>query len=301
MSRGPLILYIPGLKPKPRYSLHREQVLRCLLEGMRRVDPDTADEMAGDEHFFDLVSWTYDFYGSYRDINLDLADIEAVLKQMAAGAKDIAIATSWKRRTLRSLYRAADHLPFLIPHFANEDVEMQISDLRRYARNDDDIGEVVRRMVKIPLRAAATAGRPILVYGHSMGSMIAYDTLWQLTHEPGDDVPIGMFLTTGSPLGQHLIQRKLKGFKKEGVERYPGNIRRWTNIAAVGELTAIDMTLKNDFGEMLGLGLTEDITDLETYNYYYMNGALNVHTEYGYLVNEVTATVIRDWWKEAGG
>jgi len=23
---------------------------------------------------------------------------------------------------------------------------------------------------------------------------------------------------------------------------------------------------------------------------------LNVHAEYGYLVNEVTATIIRDWW-----
>ena len=58
------------------------------------------------------------------------------------------------------------------------------------------------------------------------------------------------------------------------------------------------MTLNNDFGEMIQLGLTGDIKDLETYNYYYMNGALNVHTEYGYLVNEVTATVIRNWWKE---
>ena len=298
MSRGPLILYIPGLKPKPEHALHREQVLRCLLEGIRRVDPATADEMARDEHFFDIVSWTYDFYGEHRDNNLDLADIETVLKKMEASAEDIETVTSWKRRTIRSLYRAADHLPFLIPHFANEDVEMQISDLRRYAGNDDDIGEIVRREVKNPLRAAAKVGRPILLYGHSMGSMIGYDSLWQLTHESGEDVSIDLLLTTGSPLGQHLIQRKLKGFKKEGVECYPGNIRRWTNIAAVGELTAIDMTLNNDFGEMIRLGLTEDIRDLETYNYYYMNCALNVHTEYGYLVNEVTANVIRNWWRE---
>ena len=298
MPGGPLILYIPGLKPKPEHALHREQVLRCLLEGIRRIDPATADEMAGDEHFFDIASWTYDFYGQHRDINLDLADIETVLKKMEASAKDIETVTSWKRRTIRSLYRAADHLPFLIPHFANEDVEMQISDLRRYARNDDDIGEIVRREVKNPLRAAAKASRPILLYGHSMGSMIGYDSLWQLMHEPGEDVPIDLLLTTGSPLGQHLIQRKLKGFKKEGVERFPGNIRRWTNIAAIGELTAIDMTLNNDFGEMIRLGLTEDIKDLETYNYYYMNGALNVHAEYGYLVNEVTANVIRNWWRE---
>ena len=298
MSRGPLILYVPGLKPKPEYSLHREQVLRCLLEGIRRIDPHTADEMAQDEHCFDIVSWTYDFYGTHRDINLDLADIEAVLRQKQAAAEDREIATSWKRRFLRSLYGAADHLPFLIPHFADEEVELQLRDLHRYAKNEGDIAEIVRRAVKIPLRAAASAGRPILLYGHSMGSVIGYDTLWQLSHEPEEEIRIDLMLTTGSPLGQRLIQRRLKGFRKQGVERFPGNIRRWINIAAIGELTAIDMTLNNDFGEMIRLGLVEDIEDLEIYNYYRMNGVLNVHAEYGYLVNEVAANVIRMGWRE---
>jgi hypothetical protein len=297
MSRGPLILYIPGLYPKPEHSLHREQVLRCMLEGVRRIDADTADEMAQDEQCFDIVSWTYDFYGTHRDINLDLADIEAVLKKTEASAADKEIVTSWQRRFLRSLYRAADHLPFLIPHFANEDVELQLRDLRRYAKNDGDIAEIIRREVKVRLRAAVSAGRPILLYAHSMGSIIAYDTLWQLSHQPREEVQIDLMLTTGSPLGQHLIQRLLKGFKKEGVERYPGNIRRWMNIAAIGELTAIDMALKNDFGEMIRLGLIEDIEDLEIYNYYRTSGVLNVHAEYGYLVNEVTATIIRNWWR----
>lgn len=298
MSRGPFILYIPGLKPKPEYSLHREQVLRCLLEGIRRIDPHTADEMAQDEHCFDIVSWTYDFYGTHRDINLDLADIEAVLKQTQATAEDREIVTSWKRRCIRSLYRAADHLPFLIPHFADEDVELQLRDLRRYAKNEGDIAEIVRRAVKAPLRAAASAGRPILLYGHSMGSVIGYDSLWQLSHEPVEEVRIDLMLTTGSPLGQRLIQRRLKGFREQGIKRFPGNIRRWINISAIGELTAIDMTLNNDFGEMIRLGLVEDIEDLEIYNYYRMNGVLNVHAEYGYLVNEVAANVIRNWWRK---
>ena len=297
MSSGPLILYIPGLTPKPEHSLHREQVLRCMLEGIRRIDPATANEMKRDEHCFEMVSWTFDFYGEHRDINLDLADIEAVLEKTEANTEDREIVTSWKRRIARSLYRAADRLPFLIPRVANEDVELQLRDLRRYARNEGDIAEIVRRQVKIPLRAAASAGRPILLYGHSMGSVICYDTLWQLTHQSDDDIRVDLMLTTGSPLGQNLIQRRLKGCKKEGAERYPGNIRCWRNIAAIGELTAIDMTLNDDFGEMVGLGLIDDLEDLEAWNYYRMNGVLNVHNEYGYLVNEVTATIIRDWWR----
>ncbi len=269
-----------------------------MLEGVRRIDPAIADEMLRDAHFFDLVSWTYDFYGEHRDINIDLDDIDAVLEKKEPSPEDRELATSVKRRIIRWLYRAADHLPFLIPRVANEDVELQLRDLRRYAKNLDDIAEIIRREVKLRLRAAASAERPILLYGHSMGSVIAYDTLWQLSHEPHEELTVDHFLTTGSPLGQRLIQKRLKGFDREGVERYPTNIRRWTNIAAIGELTAIDMSLSNDFGEMINLGLVENIVDLVTYNYYRMQGVLNVHTEYGYLVNEVTATVIRNWWKD---
>ena len=57
----PLILYIPGLLPKPEPEIHSEALARCLLTGVRRVDPAVADaiETAG---AFDIVSWTYDFY-----------------------------------------------------------------------------------------------------------------------------------------------------------------------------------------------------------------------------------------------
>jgi hypothetical protein len=73
------------------------------------------------------------------------------------------------------------------------------------------------------------------------------------------------------------------------------------NIAAIGELTAIDRTLKNDFAEMVELGLLNDIDDRDSFNYYHMHGALNVHAEYGYLINEVTAGAISRWWREKSG
>ena len=296
MSRGPLILYVPGLKPKPERELHREQILRVLTEGLRRVDPAMAAQFASAEHGFELVSWTYDFYGIHRDIELDLPDIEEVLEKSAPSDQDIAFVTSRKRRFLRWAYRAADMLPFLIPQVASEDLELQLKDVRRYSRNENNISEMVRSRLKLPLRTAAAAGRPVLLFGHSMGSVIAYDTLWQLSRLPNEAVQVDLFVTTGSPLGQNIIQRRILGCKEEGVSRYPTNIRRWTNIAAIGELTAIDMELKNDFGEMVDLGLVEAIDDLQVYNYYRMAGELNVHTEYGYLINEVTAKTIAGWW-----
>jgi hypothetical protein len=86
------------------------------------------------------------------------------------------------------------------------------------------------------------------------------------------------------------------GYKESGKARYPANILDWINLAAIGELTAIDMTLNDDFGEMIDFGLVAAIDDRSMYNYYHMDGELSVHAEYGYLVNEVTAKVVRDWW-----
>src|SRR5210317_339166 len=98
----PLILYIPGLLPKPEPTTHSEALARCLLAGVRRVDPAVADaiETAG---AFDIVSWTYDFYGTHRDFGLDRAAVDAVIEQDEADEKDIAEATSWSRRLTRWL------------------------------------------------------------------------------------------------------------------------------------------------------------------------------------------------------
>ena len=38
------------------------------------------------------------------------------------------------------------------------------------------------------LRAAAEAGRPVLLIAHSMGSVIAFDALWQMSRRDGDAV-----------------------------------------------------------------------------------------------------------------
>ena len=36
MSRSPLIIFVPGLRPKPRPADYVAQMLRCLHEGVRR-------------------------------------------------------------------------------------------------------------------------------------------------------------------------------------------------------------------------------------------------------------------------
>jgi hypothetical protein len=282
--------------PKPDPKAHRDALFRCLLAGLRRHDEKVALDIAANLHCFDIVSWTYDFYREHRDIGLDLEAIEAVIEQAKATTRDKAEASSWKRRLARWVFSAADVMPFLIPYITNDRLELHLRDLRRYQRNQNEIAEHTRQMLKMPLRSATESGRPVLLIAHSMGSVIAWDSVWQMSHNERDHVHIDTLLTMGSPLGQRFVQRRLHGFRKEGDERYPLGIDRWVNLAAVGDLTAVDPDLADDFGAMVERGLVSTIDDRELHNYFRLDGVLNVHAEYGYLANPVTAGIVADWW-----
>ena len=258
-----------------------------------------ATDIASSARCFDVVAWTYDFYRQHRDFGLDATAVDAVVARTEATQRDRDEASSWQRRLGRWLYSLGDRLPFLIPHIATERMELHLRDLRRYVKNRKGIAEHTRQMLKTPLRAAYESKRPILLIAHSMGSVIAYETLWQLGWEGNEDPQVDLLLTMGSPLGQRYIQKRIKGNHETGYRRYPDSIRHWINLSSVGDLTAIDPALKDDFGEMIELGLVDDIDDRELYNWFRWNGELNTHSEYGYLANGETAQIIVDWWRSA--
>lgn len=299
--KKPLILYIPGLLPKPEAGIHKDALRRCLLAGIERIDAEVAEEICQDEHCFDLVAWTYDFYREHREFSLDARSVEALIAQVETTEDDIVEATALAKRVMRWVYRTGDLFPSLIPHLATERVEIHLRDLRRYIRNENGIGDHTRDMLKLPMRAASEMGRPTLLLAHSMGSVIAYESLWEMSHDGRDDLVLDMLVTMGSPLGQTYVQRRMLGHGRNGKERYPTNVRRWVNLAAVGDITAVDRVLADDFREMLNLGLVESIEDIEVFNAFRLDGALNEHAEYGYLINRVTADLVVRWWREHCG
>ena len=294
------IIFVPGKNPKPRPELYRAQHWRCLLEGVRRADPAVHAELEKTPGVFDLVPWNFSYYGSYRDISIDLPWIERVLKKPEATPEDMRVARSWRIRIALLSYLIADFMPVLIRFITDARIKATIVETVRYFENRDGIAEVVRAPLLKSIREACDQRLPILLIGHSLGSVIAYDALWLLSHADPAPCKIDQFLTLGSPLGTRFVQNRLLSHGTEGRSRYPTNIRRWCNITAVGDPAAFDPTIHDDFREMIELGLIEQIRDYKgpVYNYYEIGEGLSFHRSYGYFVNRAVGEVIADWWRD---
>ncbi|MDA1185246.1 MAG: hypothetical protein O2930_11465 [Acidobacteria bacterium] len=293
------IIFVPGKNPKPPVEQYRQMLLRCLRRGVERADPAVAQEIEADSRAFQLAGWNHLYYQSDKPLNEDLPWVEALLTQDGPTRQDVREALSLRSGVAWFLYTLADAFNVLIPLLPDPAVRATIQETARYFSNDGDSGRQVRELLKAPLRELFTRGDRILVIGHSMGSIVAYDALWELTHIEKHPGRVDLFLTIGSPLGMRFTQRRLLGTREEEHRRYPHNIRHWINMTSHGDLTALDATLHNDYRAMLTSGVIESITDMNggIFNFFRNDLGLNVHRSYGYLVNPRVGEVIANWWK----
>jgi hypothetical protein len=297
----PAIIYVPGIKPKPPAAEHRAALWRCLLEGVGRVNPAAAAQMARQPGCFQVVSWAHVFYETQRDIALDQPGIERLLALRGPEERDLREARSWRRRLQRRLYLLSDAFPPLFDLVGDPNMRATLDDTRRYFGNEAGAAVRVRQMVSDALIDAWRAGRRVLLAGHSLGSVIAFDVLWELSHRFAVPGRVDLFLSFGSPLGLGFVRSRLLGARESGRRRYPTNIRRWTNLAAVGEMTALDRRLGEVWAGMRELELVEEIADrIDLQTWFRGPEGLNVHKCYGYMVNPVLASTIADWWQEQG-
>jgi len=292
------IIYVPGKNPKPPPSQHREQLFRCLLQGVQRIDPAIADDIAATDSFT-LVAWNRHFYDAVIDIEQITPWVDRLLAQQTFPESDIAAVRSIKYRLARLLYQLGDHLHWLIPLIPDKRIKASIQETERYFSNHNDIACKIRGLQKQPLREAAENDDKVLLIGHSMGSIIAYDSLWELHHLENLEDCVDTLLTIGSPLGMHYVQQHLSGLNNQQVPSYPGNLRQWINVSARGDLVALDRSLADDFRAMIDHQQIESITDWreDIFNHYRDSKGLNVHKSYGYLINPVVSKTIADWWR----
>lgn len=290
------ILYAPGIRAKPPPVVHAARLWRCVLEGVRRADPEAAAGLAAAPECLRLALWGHLFYAQYRDVDLDEPGVAALLADPNPGRDSVREVFSIRGRAEFLAYRFADRFPGLIDWLAAENTRINLTDSGRYFRNAGGVGDRIRDVLRLELQRCWAAGERVLLMAHSFGSVIAWDTLWSLGDEAG---PIDLFLTMGSPLGTHYIRRRLMGARARGAARYPQGIHRWHNLAAVGGLTALGHRFARDFAEMRNLGLVTEITDrTDLLNPFRGPEGLNVHRCYGYFVNVATGEAIARWWRD---
>jgi len=290
------IIFVPGMKPKPPPEVHMRELCRCLTAGLAWANPEAARQFRDRLDCLSLVSWTYRFYGQYRDIALDRPGIDHILQEPAPSAEDVAEIESLERRVRRYMHLLGDALPLFGRLIARPEMRLTMAEVRRYLFDADGVASDVRAMVRRPLLAAWDAGERVLLIGHSLGSVIAYDTLWELAHGERHDGRVDLFVTLGSPLASRLIRENVRGATHRGRDRYPTNIRRWENFSARAEMTALRPRLAPYFGEMQALGLVDAFVDhCDFYNHFRGDIGLNVHKSYGYLIATPVAATIANW------
>lgn len=292
------IVFVPGKNPKPAPDAHRALLWRTLRRGVEWIDPATAQALAEHPECFELIAWNAIYYGQVKDVEEDIPWIELLCQKAGPDAADVRAALSWRKKRARFLYTVADLVPALIPLLPDPAVKSTIRETECYFQNHAGIGTRVRELIKAPLRAMFANGERVLLIGHSLGTVIAYDALWELTHLENFPGKVDLFLTLGSPLGMRYVQDRLLGFRQR-ERRFPCNIRRWVNITAHGDLTALDPELRDDFLPMLGQGCTATIEDRHrgVFNYFRNEQGLNEHRSYGYLVESHVARTIAGWWR----
>jgi hypothetical protein len=115
-----------------------------------------------------------------------------------------------------------------------------VADLRevRLFLHDPDVKQEVLRRCEERLSHGTQ-----VVIGHSLGSIVAYEALckhpeWQ----------IDTFVTLGSPLGIRRLVFDALAPRPEGAQGAWPHVRRWVNIADVGDIVALEKRLATCFG-----------------------------------------------------
>ncbi|MFF0164146.1 serine peptidase [Streptomyces sp. NPDC005263] len=91
-------------------------------------------------------------------------------------------------------------------------------------------GQVRERVAEI-----LAANHPQVVIAHSLGSIVAYETLWE-----HPELHVDLLVTLGSPLAlPHAVFPRLQPTPMEQRGQRPPGVSRWVNLADPGDLVAI--------------------------------------------------------------
>jgi hypothetical protein len=175
-------------------------------------------------------------------------------------------------------------------------------DFARYFDRKSDYAMRVRERLREQLCALMDRGDRIVLISHGTGSVVAYDVLWQLSHDPDFkerycDKKVELWMTLGSPLGDSSIRKRLLGAKDKPATKFPVNVISWHNVAAEDDYTCHDNTLADDFKMMLQQRVVSAVHDYRIFNLAVRYGKSNPHSSIGYYIHPRVSKILADWLK----
>jgi predicted alpha/beta hydrolase family esterase len=284
-----VIIGIHGLDNKPPEWLLRTWWLQAIREGLKNI---------GQFHFlfrFRFVYWAHLLYSQPLDpaIKDKRHPLYVQYPYVKSPGKQQKKQSFLRQKILDYIEKQMDHLflnpdmtinfsgvtDLIIKHYFR-DLSLYYSDATIIIGNEQIL---VRKALRSQLAQTLRKFRndDILLIAHSMGSIIAYDTL---VHE-APDVPIDTLVTIGSPLSLPIIvSRIVKEFHETGrnVSKppTPENVKRWYNLADLRDKVTLNYNLADDYLPNLRGVFPEDEI---VYNDYEYDGEKNPHKSFGYL------------------
>lgn len=306
-NRSLLLVHGCGFKPGP--DAYMDLSIAALRAGIARDYPDQIDS-------FDAVNKHLAYYGDLNakvlaargegyDVDLDIGDRRNALDALRQ-------IDARKRFGIRQY----DKLPgkSALPEFVADVMAPVMGavglsrlllrtiapDFAAYFDSDGDYANQARERVRTALCELLNRGDRVLLIAHGTGSVIAYDVLWELSHdadlaEPYEGGKVDLWLTLGSPLGDRSIQRRLNGAREKAVSKFPGNVISWHNVAAEDDYICHDNTLSDDFKKMLKQRVVSAVNDYHVFNLAVRYGRSNPHSSIGYYIHPRAAKILADW------
>ena len=300
------IIFIHGRAQKPSKDELQKLWFEATGYGLER------DFGSSGKHEFAAVEKDFVYYGNLSNDFLDVPVEDPASRFQALEVLKSYSKAQFNKKTYKNVSKAGFLKEGLADTFSGILGKIGIAeplittvapDMAQYWNEDSYFGSDVRNTLTPYLKAAFDADDQIMLVSHSLGTMISFDNLWKFSHYGeyrhtyGSAKKIDLFVTMGSPLGDENVKARLKGRNNKGFRKYPTNISRWCNFSAEDDYISHDSKIRNDYKEMVKLGLlSEGIMDYHPiYNLTARNGRSNPHASMGYLIHPKFTGLLHEW------
>ncbi len=235
----------------------------------------------------ELLRMTYCYYAPLLAAR-DIAQSDEMLDHLPDDAQEMILA--WvaelgappavaQGRLTRPIRQAADWVSGQYPKMTRAVVAAVFWEVARYLRTPD--GEQ-RTAVREEVARVIAERRPQIVVAHSLGTVVAYEALW--AHR---ELTVDLLITLGSPLAlDGAVFPRLQPRPVDGCGARPPGVRRWVNIADVGDPVAVPRKLGGRF------------TDVDS-DWELAISQYSFHRERDYLSCPATCDAVRPYLRKA--